>query len=73
MANSTDLVVADGTIRLMAAGHISAHATFAGDTETFLLLMWGRLAFDTAIAEGRLSITGNQSLAADFGRWYKGF
>jgi len=73
MANSTDLVVADGTICLMAAGHSSAHATFACDTETFLLLMWGRLAFDTAIAEGRLSITGNHSPAADFGRWYKGF
>lgn len=30
------------------------------ETEAFLWLMWGRLAFDTAIAEGRLSIKGNQ-------------
>jgi hypothetical protein len=50
-----------------------AQVTFTCDTESFLLLMWGRLALETAIAAGQISIEGDHRLATDFGRWYKGF
>jgi hypothetical protein len=73
VADARDVVVAGGTIRLEAAGQTPAQVTFACDTETFLLLMWGRLALETAVADGQVSIAGDRCLAADFGRWYKGF
>jgi len=73
VADARDLVVEGGTLRLEAAGQMRAQVTFTCDTETFLLLMWGRLALETATAAGQISIEGDHSLAADFGRWYKGF
>ena len=73
VSDARDVVVAGGTIRLEAASQTSAQVTFMCDTETFLLLMWGRLAWETAITAGQVSIDGDPSLAADFGRWYKGF
>ena len=73
IADARDLVVAGGTLRLEAAHPTPAQVTVACDTETFLLLMWGRLAWETAIADGRVSLEGDHSLAADFGRWYRGF
>jgi uncharacterized protein (TIGR03083 family) len=73
VADARDVVVEGGTIRLEAAGQTPAQATFTCDTETFLLLMWGRLGLETAVADGQVSIAGDRRLAADFGRWYKGF
>ena len=73
VADARDLVVEGGTLRLEAAGQMRAQVTFTCDTESFLLLMWGRLALETAIAAGQISIEGDHRLAADFGRWYKGF
>jgi hypothetical protein len=73
VADVRDLVVEGGTLRLEAAGQMHAQVTFTCDTESFLLLMWGRLALETAIAAGQISIEGDHRLAADFGRWYKGF
>jgi uncharacterized protein (TIGR03083 family) len=73
VADARDLIVEGGTIRLEAAGQTRAQVTFACDTETFLLLMWGRLALETVTADGQVSIVGDRRLAADFGRWYKGF
>jgi putative sterol carrier protein len=67
------VIVEGGTLRLEAAGQMRAQVTFTCDTETFLLLMWGRLALETATATGQISIEGDHGLAADFGRWYKGF
>jgi uncharacterized protein (TIGR03083 family) len=72
-ATACDLVVAGGTLRLEAAGLTPAQVTVACDPETFLLLMWGRLAWETAVADGHISIAGDHRLAADFGRWYRGF
>jgi uncharacterized protein (TIGR03083 family) len=73
VADARDVVVAGGTLRLEAASPTRPQVTFTCDTETFLLLMWGRLAWDTAIADGRVSLEGDHRLAADFGRWYRGF
>jgi len=72
-AAARDLVVAGGTLRLKAAGSTRADVTVTCDPETFLLLMWGRLAWETAVADGHISIAGDHRLAADFGRWYRGF
>jgi uncharacterized protein (TIGR03083 family) len=73
VTDARDVVVADGALRLEAANQTRAQVTVACDTETFLLLMWGRLSLETAITEGQVSIEGDRRLAADFGRWYKGF
>ena len=56
-----------------AAGAVSANATFLRNTESFVLLMWGRLPFDLAIADSRLSVEGDNDLAAEFAKWPKGF
>lgn len=73
VTDGRDVVIAGGTLRLEAAGQTPAQVTFACGTETFLLLMWGRLAWETAIADSQVSIEGDHNLAADFGRWDKGF
>jgi uncharacterized protein (TIGR03083 family) len=73
VADARDVVAAGGTIRLEAAGQTPAQVTVTCDTETLLLLMWGRLAWETAVADGQIYIEGDHRLAADFGRWYRGF
>jgi hypothetical protein len=73
VADARDVVMEGGTLRLEAASQRRAQVTVACDTETFLLLMWGRLVWETAIADGRVSLQGDHCLAADFGRWYRGF
>jgi uncharacterized protein (TIGR03083 family) len=73
VTDARDVVVDSGSLRLEVVGQNPAQVTLTCDTETFLLLMWGRLAWETAMAEGHVSIEGDHRLAADFGRWYKGF
>jgi len=73
VVDARDLVVEGGILRLEAAGQMRAQVTLTCDTETFLLLLWGRLALETAVAAGQISIEGDHTLAADFSRWYKGF
>ena len=53
-----------------AAG--SADVTFRCDTETFALLMYGRLAPEPVVADGRLAVEGDADLAAQFSQWFKG-
>jgi uncharacterized protein (TIGR03083 family) len=73
VTDTYDMVIAGGTLHLERAGQTAVQVTFACDTETFLRLMWGRLALDTAIANGQITLEGDRRLAADFASWYKGF
>ncbi len=59
-------------VRLEDAGKGDPDVTFRCDTETFLLLINGRLAPPPAIADGRLAVEGDSGMAADFGQWFKG-
>ena len=54
------------------AGAVPADVTFSGDTETYVLLVYGRLDLDAALASGRLRVQGNRQLASAFGQWFKG-
>jgi hypothetical protein len=53
-------------------GEGSANLTLAGATDTFVLLLAGRLKLGPAIAAGRLTAKGNQELIPDFDRWLEG-
>ncbi len=68
-----DIVVEGDKARMEAAGAVSANVTLRCNTETFVLLMWGRLSFDSAMSDSRLSVEGDSGLAAAFGKWPKGF
>jgi len=67
-----DIVGEDGTCRIEAASATAAHIAFRGDTETFVLLIYGRLTLELAIASGRLISEGEPGLIAVFERWLRG-
>ena len=66
-----DIVVENGTCRIEPGGAAVGHVTFRSDTETFVLLMYGRLTLELAIATSRLSVEGDQGLVTAFDRWLK--
>ena len=49
-----------------------ARVTMRCDTETYVLLVYGRLDLEAALASGRLMIEGDRELALAFGRWFRG-
>ena len=67
-----DLVIDGHTVRMEDAGAASPHATFRCDTETYILIVYGRLDLDTAIASGRVGVEGDGQLASALGRWFRG-
>jgi predicted lipid carrier protein YhbT len=46
--------------------------TFRCDTETYVLLVYGRLPLDDAMRSGRLVVEGDRELALAFGQWFRG-
>ena len=50
----------------------SPDVTFGCDTETYILLVDGRLNLDAAMVSGRVRIEGPRHLAMAFGQWLKG-
>jgi putative sterol carrier protein len=67
-----DLVVAGDTIHMEDAGDARASVTFRCDTETYVLLVYGRLHLESAIASGRLVVDGDRELAGSFTQWFRG-
>ena len=67
-----DIVLEGGGTRMEPGGMAPADAAFQSDTETFSLLMTGRLMFEAATDEGRLVVVDESGLAPDFGHWFKG-
>jgi len=53
-------------------GEGPANLTLAGATDTFMLLMYGRLKLGSAVAAGRLKAKGDRKLIPDFDRWLDG-
>ena len=50
----------------------NADAAFAMTAADFALLLYGRVGYDTLLAEGRLSVDGDSGQAAAFGRLCRG-
>jgi len=71
-ARSSDIVVEGDKASMEPAGTGKAGVTFRCDTETFVLIAFGRLTTDLAIAADRLTILGDHSLALEFQRWFPG-
>ena len=71
-ASNSDIVVEGDKAYMESAVAAPANVTFHCDTETFMLLMFGRLAVDAAISAGRLAVEGDNELVAEFERWFKG-
>ena len=68
----TDLVVTGDTAQQETVGADQIDVTFQCDTETFVLLVYGRLPLDVAMHEGQLTTEGDRELAAAFTQWFKG-
>ena len=71
-AGRRDIVVEGDKARMETPAQGSANLILAGVTDTFVLLMYGRLRLGSAIAAGRLTAKGNQELIPDFDRWLEG-
>ena len=71
-AKKLDVVVEDNKSRLEAGVAAPASVSLSCDTGTFVLLMYGRLTLDTAMAAGLLEAEGDLELIADFDRWLLG-
>jgi len=65
-----DIVIEGDNVQSVPVGAVSPDMTFRSDTETFVLLMWGRLTYEASIANGRLTADGKNELVAEFERWF---
>ena len=68
-----DLLVNDDAYQAERSGPEPADAVFRCNTGNYILLMFGRLQVERAVADGRLSIDGSQDQAKNFNAWFKGF
>jgi hypothetical protein len=66
-----DIVLEGDTVRMEPAGTTGADVRCHCDAETFVLLMYGRLTPQTAIASGRLVVEGPREPMLTFGPWFK--
>ncbi len=67
-----DLIVADGAMQQDTVREASADVMFQCDTQTFVLLVYGRLSLARAWSEDRLTMAGDRNRAADFDQSFKG-
>lgn len=68
-----DLLVDSNGYAMGPSSAEKASVTFHSDTGNYLLLMFGRLQVDRAVADRRLSVDGSLGRANDFNAWFKGF
>ncbi len=71
-ARNSDVVVEGDKASMEPARTGQADVTFRCDAETFVLIAFGRLTIDAAVATSRLAIEGDNRLAYDFQRWFPG-
>ena len=64
-----DIVIGGDKVQSEPVGANTPDMTFRCDTETFVLLMWGRLTYETSITSGRLLADGKNELVAEFQQW----
>jgi putative sterol carrier protein len=68
-ARRYDLTVEGGKIRLEPAGNVPANVTLHCNPATFALMMYKRLTLAPAVASGRLTVAGDEALAAALDQW----
>ena len=68
-----DLVVDGDAYNMEPSDTEDADTTFHCNTGNYILLMFGRLHVEQAVADGRLSVQGSQERAKDFNAWFRGF
>ena len=49
-----------------------ADVIFSCDTDTYLLFCYGRLQLRRSVRRGRIALSGDETLAAQFAEWFKG-
>ena len=69
---SYDIVGHGDKAHLEPAGTAQPNVTFRCETETFVLLMLGRLNLSAATADGRTVVEGDHGLTAEFSQWFRG-
>ena len=76
-----DLTDADGGYDVTVNGDSFIHApsddspadvTFGCDTDTYILYCYGRLQLRRSVRRGRIALSGDETLAAQFTEWFKG-
>ena len=67
-----DIVMTNQRTHIEPCNAQPADVTFRCDGETYVLVMYGRLSPDDAMAQGRLTFQGDTELAESFGRRFKG-
>ena len=67
-----DIVMTNQGTHIEPSNAQPADVTFRCDGETYVLVMYGRLSPDDAMAQGRLIFQGDTELARSFGRRFKG-
>ena len=72
ISTARDIVVAADGARVEPASPNVPDVTFRCDGETYVLVMYGRLKSESALADGRLAFEGNPELAAGFGQRFVG-
>ena len=68
-----DLLITGDAYRTKIPTTEHADATFQSNTSNYILLMFGRLQVDRAVADSRLSVEGSMKRANEFNAWFKGF
>ena len=71
-ATDLDVVVEDNQARSQAAGIARANFSAICDTDTFVLLMYGRFSLESAVAAGRLAADDDRGLMTSFDQWLAG-
>jgi uncharacterized protein (TIGR03083 family) len=67
-----DLVIDGQGMRMEDAGTARPDVTFGCDTESYILLVYGRLDLGAAMASGRVRVEGDRALAIAFGERFRG-
>lgn len=67
-----DIVIKGDRVEIDKAGNKPSNVTFRCSTETYVLMMYGRLKVEDLIASGRLLAEGSDTLTREFGRLFKG-
>ncbi len=68
VSGSHDIVAGGGAKALMEpTGEEQSQVTFGCDTQTFVLMVYGRTTIEEAVSAKKITVSGDNSLAAQFG------
>ena len=67
-----DIIVEGDAARQEEPSSAAADITFCGETESFVRLVYGRLALETALADGVFDVVGDRKHAMAFAQWFHG-